>query len=111
MTVPAVPAVPAGRATARPGVARFVVLAATFVCAACGLVYELALVTLGSYLIGNTVQQASMVLGVMVFAMGIGSLAAKRLSRVPVPAFVVIEGLLAVAGGCPCSSSTPPSPG
>jgi spermidine synthase len=80
-------------------VARFVVLAATFACAACGLVYELALVTLGSYLIGNTTQQASVVLGVMVFAMGIGSLAAKRLSRVAVPAFVLIEGVLAVAGG------------
>lgn len=99
MTVPAVPAIAVGGPGTRPGVARFVVLAATFVCAACGLVYELALVTLGSYLIGNTIQQASVVLGVMVFAMGIGSLAAKRLSRVPVPAFVVIEGVLAVAGG------------
>ena len=52
--------------------ARAAVLVAVFVCAACGLVYELALVTLGSYLIGNTVAQASIVLGVMVFAMGIG---------------------------------------
>ena len=46
--------------------------AAAFACAACGLVYELALITLGSYLIGNTIHQASVVLGVMVFSMGIG---------------------------------------
>ena len=42
-----------------PADRRFVVLFAVFVCAACGLVYELALVALGSYLIGDTVTQAS----------------------------------------------------
>ena len=36
------------------GFARAALLAVVFVCAACGLVYELALVSLGSYLIGNT---------------------------------------------------------
>lgn len=41
--------------------------------------YELELVALASYLIGDSVTQASVVLSVMVFAMGIGSLAAKRL--------------------------------
>ena len=74
-------------------------LAAVFACAACGLVYELALVTLGSYLIGNSVQQASVVLSVFVFAMGIGSLAAKPLTRAPVQAFAVVEGALALLGG------------
>jgi spermidine synthase len=78
---------------------RAVLLFATFVCAACGLVYELALVTLGGYLIGNTVEQASIVLSVFVFAMGIGALAAKRLQRRPVLAFAVIEGALALVGG------------
>lgn len=80
-------------------VARAALLFATFVCAACGLVYELALITLGGYLIGNTVQQASIVLAVFVFAMGIGALAAKRLQSRPVLAFAWIEGLLALVGG------------
>ncbi|WP_018655713.1 polyamine aminopropyltransferase [Actinomadura flavalba] len=79
--------------------ARSLVLAAVFVCAACGLVYELALVALGSYLVGNSVTQASVVLSVMVFAMGVGSLAAKPLQTRPVVAFAVVEGLLALAGG------------
>ncbi len=71
--------------SARPRFARSALLAVVFVCAACGLVYELALVSLGSFLIGNTATQASIVLAVMVFAMGVGSLAAKPLqpSRSP----------------------------
>ncbi|MFC3998984.1 polyamine aminopropyltransferase [Nocardiopsis sediminis] len=83
----------------RPGAARFIVLLAVFGCAACGLVYELALVALGSYLLGNTIVQASVVLSVMVFAMGIGSLAAKPLARRPAVGFAVIEGALSLIGG------------
>ncbi|WP_245974713.1 polyamine aminopropyltransferase [Thermomonospora umbrina] len=79
--------------------ARVLVLAAVFACAACGLVYELALVALGSYLIGNSVTQASIVLSVMVFAMGIGSLAAKPLQSRAVVAFAAVEGALALLGG------------
>ncbi|HIV58861.1 MAG TPA: polyamine aminopropyltransferase [Candidatus Stackebrandtia faecavium] len=83
----------------RQRLARASLLAAVFVCAACGLVYELALVTLGSYLIGNTARQASIVLGIMVFAMGVGALAAKPLQRRAVGTFAVIELLLALFGG------------
>nr|WP_124711330.1 spermidine synthase [Gordonia insulae] len=74
-------------------------LAVVFVCAACGLVYELALVSLGSFLIGNTATQASIVLAVMVFAMGIGSLAAKPLQSRAITSFALIELALALLGG------------
>ncbi|GAA3736396.1 spermidine synthase [Spinactinospora alkalitolerans] len=87
------------RMPVRPRAARFLVLLAVFVCAACGLVYELALVALGSYLLGNTITQASVVLSVMVFAMGVGSLAAKRLARRPAFFFAVVEGALSLVGG------------
>ncbi|MGN9811879.1 polyamine aminopropyltransferase [Micromonospora sp. BQ11] len=86
-------------APARWRLARAAVLAAVFVCAACGLVYELALVALGSYLIGDTVGQASIVLGVMVFAMGVGALAAKPLQSRAAVAFAAVELLLALLGG------------
>ncbi|WP_285665774.1 polyamine aminopropyltransferase [Actinorhabdospora filicis] len=79
--------------------ARVALLLVVFICAACGLVYELALVALGSYLIGNTAAQASIVLGVMVFAMGIGALAAKPLQRRAAASFAVIELILALTGG------------
>ncbi|MFG3383222.1 polyamine aminopropyltransferase [Streptomyces sp. NPDC047999] len=79
--------------------ARFLLLLSVFLCAACGLVYELALTALGSYLVGNSVMQTSVVISVIVFAMGVGSLAAKPLQRRPVGAFAVVEGLLALTGG------------
>ncbi|NGO15475.1 polyamine aminopropyltransferase [Streptomyces sp. HC44] len=83
-----------------PATGRFLVLAGVFVCAACGLVYELELVALASYLIGDSVTQASVVLSVMVFAMGIGSLLAKRLRCRAAAAFGAVEALLALVGGC-----------
>ncbi|MET9773477.1 polyamine aminopropyltransferase [Streptomyces sp. NPDC006367] len=83
----------------RPGTGRLLVLAGVFVCAACGLVYELELVALASYLIGDSVTQTSVVLSVMVFAMGIGSLAAKRLRRFAAAGFGAVEAALALVGG------------
>ncbi|MDK1473092.1 polyamine aminopropyltransferase [Streptomyces sp. 549] len=83
----------------RPGLGRSVVLVCVFVCAACGLVYELELVALATYLIGDSVTQASIVLSVMVFAMGVGSLLAKRLRCRAAAAFGFIEALLALVGG------------
>ena len=88
------------RLPVRPDTGRFFVLACVFVCAACGLVYELELVALASYLIGDSVTQASVVLSVMVFAMGIGSLAAKRLRWHAAAAFGALEAALALVGGC-----------
>ena len=79
--------------------ARWLVLLAAFVCAACGLVYELELVALGSYLLGDSVTQASVVLSVMVFAMGIGSLLAKRFTTRPATSFALVESALALVGG------------
>ncbi|RKE20210.1 spermidine synthase [Streptomyces sp. TLI_171] len=86
------PAVPA-----RP--ARILVLLAAFVCAACGLVYELELVALGGYLLGDSVTQTSVVLSVMVFAMGVGSLLAKGLTRRPATSFALVEYALSLTGG------------
>ena len=89
---------PAGH-PGRPRAARAALLFATFVCAACGLVYELALVAQGSYLLGDSVTQTSVVLAVMVFAMGLGSLAAKPLQRRAALSFAGVEALLALTGG------------
>ncbi|MEU3948935.1 polyamine aminopropyltransferase [Streptomyces sp. NPDC029526] len=84
----------------RQGTGRFLVLAGVFVCAACGLVYELELLALATYLMGDSVTHASVVLSVMVFAMGIGSLAAKRLRGRAAAGFGAVEAALALTGGC-----------
>ena len=93
------PAADPAPSSPRRRLARFAVLLAVFVCAACGLVYELALVALGSYLIGDTVGQASIVLSLMVFAMGLGALAAKPLQGRAAAAFAGVEIMLALLGG------------
>ncbi|WP_323188044.1 spermidine synthase [Streptomyces sp. NBC_00237] len=82
-----------------PRAARFLVLGVVFLCAACGLVYELELVALASYLIGDSVTQASVVLSTMVFAMGVGSLLAKRLRTQAAVGFGMLEAGLAAVGG------------
>jgi uncharacterized membrane protein YjfL (UPF0719 family) len=87
-------ALPVGRRAAR-----VVLLAAVFLCAACGLVYELALITLGQYLVGGTVYSTSLVLGVFVCAMGLGSLASKPLLPRAAAGFAAVELTLALAGG------------
>ena len=104
---PRAPAAPppeaAPTAAIAQGPARYAVLLAVLVCAACGLVYELALTALGGTFGGDPVVATSLVLSVMVFAMGLGALAAKPLTDRAAAAFIVIELVLAVCGGM-CST-------
>jgi len=79
--------------------ARVVLLLAVFLCAACGLVYELALITLGQYLLGGTIYATSLILGVFVCSMGLGSIAAKPLLPKALVGFAVVELCLAAVGG------------
>ena len=74
-------------------------LAAVFVVAACGLVYELAAGALASYLLGDSVLQFSTVIGTYLFAMGIGSWASRLIERQLVAQFLRIELLVALIGG------------
>lgn len=74
-------------------------LAAVFVVAACGLVYELAAGALASYLLGDSVLQFSTVIGTYLFAMGLGSWLSRYIERQLVAQFLRIELLLALFGG------------
>lgn len=51
---------------------RSLLLVTVMVTATCGLVYELVAGTLASYVLGDSVTQFSTVIGVYLFAMGIG---------------------------------------
>lgn len=71
-----------------------------FVVASCGLAYELVAGTLASYLMGDSVLQFSTVIGVYLFAMGVGA----HLSRYvrdqdALARFVEIELAVALIGG------------
>lgn len=74
-------------------------LLAVFVIATCGLIYELVAGTLASYLLGDSVMQFSTVIGVYLFAMGIGSFLSKYLRNHLLTWFIRIEFLVALVGG------------
>jgi len=74
-------------------------LAAVFVIAVCGLVYELIAAALSSYLLGSSVTQFSIVIGVFLTAMGIGSYLTRFLRGRLIDAFVAVQIGIAVSGG------------
>ncbi|MBJ8344366.1 polyamine aminopropyltransferase [Antrihabitans sp. YC2-6] len=89
------------RSTARPlgKSARVALLAAVAACAACGLIYELALLTLATSLVGGGITQISVVIAGYVAALGLGALAAKPLLTRAAAAFVAVEVALGILGG------------
>ncbi|MBC7974935.1 MAG: polyamine aminopropyltransferase [Myxococcales bacterium] len=70
-----------------------------FIVAICGLVYELLAGTLGSYLLGDSVTQFSLVIGLYLSAMGIGAWLSRRLETELARRFLDIELAVAVVGG------------
>ena len=79
--------------------AEVALLTSVFVVAACGLVYELAAGALASYLLGDSVLQFSTVIGVYLFAMGIGSWLSRYIEHQLVAQFLRIELLVGLVGG------------
>ena len=78
---------------------RWILLVSICVIATCGLIYELIAGTIASYLLGDTVTQFSLVIGVYLFAMGIGSYLSKFINKNLLYHFVVIELLIGLIGG------------
>jgi spermidine synthase len=78
---------------------RFVFLFSVFVVATCGLIYELVASTAASYLLGDSVTQFSTVIGVYLFAMGVGSYLSKYFKKNLLKIFIIVEILVALFGG------------
>ncbi len=70
-----------------------------FVIATCGLIYELLAGTLSSYVLGDSVTQFSIIIGVYLFAMGVGSWLSRFVDKHIAEKFVEIELAVAVVGG------------
>lgn len=70
-----------------------------FVIATCGLIYELLAGTLSSYVLGDSITQFSIIIGIYLFAMGVGSYLSKFISKGVAEKFVEIELGVAVVGG------------
>ena len=74
-------------------------LVSVFIVASCGLAYELIAGALASYLLGDSVMQFSTVIGVYLFAMGIGSWLSKHVGGNLLLRFIQIELLVGLLGG------------
>ena len=70
-----------------------------FVIATCGLIYELLAGTLSSYVLGDSITQFSIIIGIYLFAMGVGSWLSRFIDKNVAEKFVEIELAVAVVGG------------
>src|SRR4026207_2409748 len=67
--------------------------------ATCGLVYELLAGTLASYVLGDSVTQFSFIIGIYLFALGVGAWLARFIDKGLARRFVEVELAVALLGG------------
>jgi len=79
---------------------RFLIYFLTFVMGACGIAYEYTLSKISSDLLGNSVRQWAVIIGLMMFFMGIGSDVQKHIrDRNLLDRFIVVELIQGLIGG------------
>ena len=76
-----------------------VLLVSILVVALCGIVYELIIAAIGSYLLGNSVIQFSLTIGLFMFAMGAGSYLSRHITRDLLLNFIRVEIAISLVGG------------
>lgn len=74
-------------------------LTAVFLIAVCGLIYQLLAGTISSYLVGDSVYQFSLVIGLFMSSMGLGSFLSRFINDKLHDWFVLVEILTGMAGG------------
>ena len=70
-----------------------------FVMGACGISYEYTLGALGNNLMGSSHEQIFVVIGLMMFAMGLGATLQKNITGNLMDTFLLVEILLGLVGG------------
>lgn len=74
-------------------------LASIFLVSACAITYELLVGAIASYLLGNSIQQFSLTIGVFLASMGIGAWVSQWLLEHLLDRFIAVELMLSAAGG------------
>lgn len=74
-------------------------LLTVFAIATCGIIYELLAGSVASYLLGDSITQFSLVIGIYMSALGLGSYLSKFLERHVARRFVEVELAVALVGG------------
>lgn len=81
-----------------PWVSR-VLLASVFLVGACTLIYELLIGSVSSYLLGDSITQFSLTMGLSMAAMGVGTYVSRLIHSHELRWFIAIEIALGLAGG------------
>ena len=77
----------------------FVLLFSVAIIGTCGLIYELIAGALASYLLGDSITQFSIIIGIYLFSMGIGSYLSKYITKNLLSYFIRVELLVGLVGG------------
>src|SRR6202007_2360777 len=65
----------------------------------CGLIYELLAGTLASYVLGDSVTQFSLIIGIYLFALGVGAWLSRFVEKGLARCFIEVELGVALLGG------------
>ncbi len=91
-----VPANPINTSSRR---AILVLLLAVSLISICAIIYEIIIAAVSSYLLGNSVYQFSITIGLFMSSMGLGSFLSKFIDRYLVNRFILIEIIIGILGG------------
>ena len=84
---------------AAPTFEAFLLLFTVFIVGLCTIIYELLIGTTSSYLLGDSVKQFSLTIGLTMSAMGIGTLLSRAITRNLIQWFILNEIVLGLVGG------------
>jgi len=90
---------PGNRGTGQPMNRTPILFLNVLIIAACGLIYELLAGTVASYVLGDSVTQFSLIIGLYLSALGAGAWLSRFLDRDLAARFIDIELGVAIAGG------------
>ena len=76
-----------------------VLLLAVSLISICAIIYEIIIAAVSSYLLGNSVYQFSITIGLFMSSMGLGSFLSRYFDRYLVNRFILIEIIIGVLGG------------
>lgn len=78
---------------------RFILSFSMLLMGACGLIYEYKLGLLGNNMVGSSHEQLFMVIGIMMFAMGLGAILQRQFDKNLIDTFLITELILGLVGG------------
>ncbi len=76
-----------------------ILLLSVFIVGFCTIIYELLIGSVSSYFLGDSIKQFSIVIGLTMTSMGIGTLMSRIINKNLIYYFILVEILLAVIGG------------